>query len=164
MVEAEQLSAEQVLEALREVKDPEIRVLDVIDLGIVRDIQVDGDDVVVEITPTYSGCPALDVMKKEISECLTDKGFKSIQIVTKLKPAWTTDWLSEEAKIKLKRYGIAPPGKCSDQSLVQLPSNVTCPYCDGVNTKLTSEFGATACKSLWFCENCQEPFEHFKTF
>lgn len=163
------LSEAEVFTALRDVKDPEIRVLDVVDLGIVRGVKIENKNISVEITPTYSGCPALDVMKREIRECLSEQGFDEIEIITKLAPAWTTDWLSEEAKLKLKNYGIAPPGSAdsvcgSSESLVQLPTKICCPFCESDNTKLTSEFGATACKSLWFCEQCQQPFEHFKSF
>jgi ring-1,2-phenylacetyl-CoA epoxidase subunit PaaD len=154
-----------VVELLREVKDPEVPVLDIVDLGIVRGAVLDGDRVTVRITPTYSGCPAMRVIEREIGETLRRHGFAEVAVETVFAPAWTTDWMSDAAKAKLKAYGIAPPGKAADVELVLLGGprrSVSCPYCGSANTRLQSEFGSTACKSIHVCQSCRQPFEHFK--
>ena len=158
-------SSTSLIDLLRGVKDPEVPVLDIVDLGIVRGAQAEGDLARVTITPTYSGCPAMQVIEREIETTLKGQGFREVEITTVLSPAWTTDWMSEEAKEKLRAYGIAPPGKVSEAELVPLgapPRAVPCPYCGSSNTKLESEFGATACKAIHYCRSCQQPFEQFK--
>ena len=143
---------------LDEIKDPEIPVLSIIDLGIVRDIHLHDDEVEVLITPTYSGCPALDTIAADIRIELTTLGFKKIKITQTLSPAWTTDWMSEEGKRKLKIYGIAAPNK-----RFTIPTDgVECPHCNSTNTKLMSSFSSTACKALYQCNDCKEPFDYFK--
>jgi ring-1,2-phenylacetyl-CoA epoxidase subunit PaaD len=154
---------------LENVCDPEVPVLSIIDLGIVRDVQVLKDSfenkVIITITPTYSGCPAMDVISMGIRMALLEAGYKNIQINTVLSPAWTTDWMSEAGKQKLKEYGIAPPH--SNQSVChpeafQEEEAIQCPRCDSYNTNLISRFGSTACKSFYQCADCKEPFDYFK--
>ncbi len=160
-------SREQIFEILASVRDPEVPVLSVIDLGIVREVTVSADGVVVSITPTYSGCPAMAVIEKNIIDTLRDKGVPGAQVRTIFSPPWTTEWMSAEGKRKLKEYGIAPPGKCGPQPLLTLGKKaeaVPCPFCDSRQTRLQSQFGSTACKSLHFCDGCKQPFEHFKAF
>jgi ring-1,2-phenylacetyl-CoA epoxidase subunit PaaD len=146
---------------LEEIKDPEVPVLSIIDLGIVRDIRhsPSGDGgIEVIITATYTGCPAMDMIAAAIRVELNTLGFKKVKITHTLSPAWTTDWMSEEGKRKLKQYGIAPPDK-----RFEIPADgVVCPQCNSSNTKLISEFGSTACKALYQCSDCKEPFDYFK--
>ena len=157
-----------LFEILDTVKDPEVPVLSVVELGIVRDARVDGEVVTVTLTPTYSGCPAMRVIEDDITAALAARGFSHVRIETVFAPAWTTDWLSDEAKAKLEAYGIAPPGRAAHETLVSLtraPSageTPRCPYCHSRDTVLKSEFGSTACKSICFCNACQQPFEMFK--
>jgi len=152
---------------LEEVIDPEIPVLNVVEMGIVRDVVFEGDEVVVKITPTYSGCPAMNAIELEIHKKLRENGVGKFRVVTDFKESWTTDWMTDHAKKKLKEYGIAPPDKTGneDDFLLGLKSSqkiVPCPYCDSLDTVLQSEFGSTACKSQYYCNECQQPFEHFK--
>lgn len=159
-------SRDQVLRILEHVRDPEIPVVSVVELGIVREIEISGEHVVVKITPTYSGCPAMRVIEQNVLDTLRDKGVKSAAVETVYSPAWTTDWITEDGKRKLKEYGIAPPGK-ADDGLVSLRKKappINCPFCNSANTRLTSQFGPTACKSLYYCDGCHQPFEHFKPF
>ncbi|WP_436515232.1 1,2-phenylacetyl-CoA epoxidase subunit PaaD [Ekhidna sp. To15] len=149
------IDKDYILDLLQTVTDPEIPVISVIDLGIVRDVIVDGDSLEVIITPTYSGCPAMLEIEKEINNALKKKGINEFKITTVLSPAWTTEWMSEEGKRKLKEYGIAPPNPTN-------PEDIECPQCGSKNTQLISEFGSTACKSLFKCNDCLEPFDYFK--
>lgn len=150
---------ETIVTILREVADPEIPVLTIADLGILRDVEIRGDEINVIITPTYNGCPAMDMIAMNIRLALLEHGYKNIKITSVLSPAWTTDWISEEGKRKLKEYGIAPPVTRSD-----VPSDllIECPQCHSTNTRLISEFGSTACKALYQCNDCKEPFDYFK--
>jgi ring-1,2-phenylacetyl-CoA epoxidase subunit PaaD len=152
---------------LEEVIDPEIPVLNVVEMGIVRDVLMDGDEVIVKITPTYSGCPAMNAIETEIRKKLREKGVETFSVRTDFKESWTTDWMTDHAKQKLKEYGIAPPGKTDDSRdfLTTLKGSqkiVPCPFCDSMDTELQSEFGSTACKSQYYCNGCHQPFEHFK--
>jgi ring-1,2-phenylacetyl-CoA epoxidase subunit PaaD len=150
---------------LDEVADPEVPVLSIIDLGIVRDVFVDSaiGSVRVVITPTYSGCPAMDVIAMQIRMCLLSKGAKQVLVENKISPSWTTDWMTEKGKEKLEAYGIAPPKRKSSNPLALFEEDtVTCPKCKSDDTVLTSQFGATSCKALYKCNHCKEPFEHFK--
>jgi len=161
------ISKDEIWSHLEEVIDPEIPVLNVVEMGIVRDVAFDKDQVIVKITPTYSGCPAMNAIEIEIHKKLHEKGIKEFKVVTDFKESWTTDWMTEHAKKKLKEYGIAPPEKTGDDSdfLTSLKSSqkiVPCPYCDSMDTVLQSEFGSTACKSQYYCNECHQPFEHFK--
>lgn len=155
---------EQIWDYLEEVKDPEIPVLSVLDLGIVRSIDLNADGVLVTITPTYTGCPATYVIDKDIRSKLTEKGVDNFTIKTILSPPWTTDWISEEGRRKLKEYGIAPPeAPSSDKNLVSnQPKVVHCPRCNSTHTEMKSFFGSTPCKSLYVCNECKEPFDYFK--
>jgi ring-1,2-phenylacetyl-CoA epoxidase subunit PaaD len=157
----------RALEILDTVMDPEVPVLSVVELGVVRGVDVEGDAVTVTMTPTYSGCPALHVMEEEMRAALSEGGFRTITINTVYAPAWTTDWMSEAAREKLRAYGIAPPGKVTAEELIPLGRTVRavdCPFCGSANTTTQSEFGPTACKSLHVCHACRQPFEHFKAF
>ena len=156
------LSREQVLEWLGTVADPEIPVLTIADLGILRDVKI-GDEVTVQLTPTYSGCPATEVIEQSVVDALSDKGVENVRIERVLSPAWTTDWISDEGRAKLREYGIAPPKRgVSKRELVHGPKAIACPRCDSVNTSVVSEFGSTACKASYKCDDCLEPFEYFK--
>ena len=148
----------KILELLETVNDPEVPVLSVIDLGIIRNIEFENNDPVITVTTTYSGCPATDVINSDIRMTLLENGYKNIQIKNQLSPPWTTDWMSEDGKRKLKEYGIAPPDK-----KFSIPKDgVECPQCNSSNTKMVSEFGSTACKALYQCKDCKEPFDYFK--
>jgi len=153
---------QKISSILNTVNDPEIPILTIMDLGIVREIKIKDETVEVLITPTYSGCPAMDFIGMNIRKVLRENGFEKIKITHQLSPAWTTDWMTEEAKDKLRSYGIAPPvSKTFDKKYLQdLP--VACPHCHSINTKLISEFGSTACKAIYQCTDCGEPFDYFK--
>lgn len=150
---------------LEEIKDPEVPVLSIIDLGIVRDVIIHDDEIEIKITPTYMGCPVMDVISMQIRIMLSTLKFKKIKITQSLSPAWTTDWMTEEGKQKLRAYGIAPPNPkqqvCSDK-LFAADEAVQCPHCDSWHTHRISEFGSTACKALYSCDDCKEPFDYFK--
>lgn len=161
------ISKPEIWSYLEEVIDPEIPVLNVVEMGIVRDVEFEGEQLIVKITPTYSGCPAMNAIETEIHKKLREKGIDSFKVVTDFKESWTTDWMTDHAKEKLKDYGIAPPEKTSsdDDFLTGLKGSqkiVPCPFCDSMDTKLQSEFGSTACKSQYYCNECAQPFEHFK--
>ena len=143
------------------VPDPELPMVTIADLGILRDVSVtDSGSVTVTITPTYSGCPAMDVIRTEIRRALARAGYHSVEIRTRLQPAWTTDWITEDGKRKLAAAGIAPPS--GDRRAVPLTLTVRCPSCGSPDTEELSRFGSTACKALWRCRACGEPFDHFK--
>ena len=160
------VTRDALLAVLDQVMDPEVPVLSVRELGIVRDVEVDdAGAVTVTVTPTYSGCPAIRVIEQDILAALAAAGVPDARIRTTYTPAWTTDWIAPEAKAKLKAYGIAPPARAEQTDLVQLlrrRAAVQCPYCDSFDTELRSEFGSTACKSVCWCRSCRQPFEEFK--
>jgi ring-1,2-phenylacetyl-CoA epoxidase subunit PaaD len=150
---------------LAEINDPEIPVLSVVDLGIIRDVRLTDGGPEIVITPTYSGCPAMDMIRADIGATLLQHGFGRARIVTVLSPAWTTDWMSEAGKDKLRAYGIAPPQPLQQVCRLELfrrDEAIACPRCHSYHTSLISEFGSTACKALYRCEDCKEPFDHFK--
>jgi ring-1,2-phenylacetyl-CoA epoxidase subunit PaaD len=150
---------------MENVHDPEVPVLSVIDLGIIRDIRYSDNDVLeVVITPTYSGCPAMDMIAAGVRMELLENGFEKVSVITVLSPAWTTEWMSEEGKDKLKEYGIAPPLPKQQVCRTDLFSDeaVACPRCNSYHTTRVSEFGSTACKAFYQCLDCQEPFDYFK--
>ena len=155
---------------LEEVGDPEIPVLSIVDLGIVRDVVISSSsngkfEGAVVITPTYSGCPAMDAITIDIRLKLIENGFKNIKVNTILSPAWTTEWMSEKGKEKLKAYGIAPPNPkqiACDTKLFAESEAIQCPLCNSYSTKLVSQFGSTPCKALYKCQHCKEPFDYFK--
>ncbi len=154
---------ENIWKLLEEVPDPEIPVLSIIDLGVVRTVKVHDSGVLIEITSTYSGCPATDVFIADIKSKLAENNIEGVEVKMKFSPAWTTDWLTENGKKKLKEYGIAPPVNEPDKSILfAKPFVVPCPKCNSKSTKMLSQFGSTACKSLYQCNECSEPFDYFK--
>ena len=156
----------ELLDLLRTVKDPEVPVLDVVELGIVRDVQLESGKVVVDITPTYSGCPALNMIENEIIAVLNANGHPRVEVRKVYSPAWTTDWIGAEAKEKLRAYGIAPPHTVESEPLIVLERarrTTVCPFCGSSNTEEKSEFGSTACKAIHFCNSCHQPFDSFKS-
>lgn len=163
-------TAEALWDVLATVLDPEVPVLSVVDLGIVRDIRVDASGTEVTVTPTYSGCPAIQVIERDIRSALERAGAFAPRIRTVFAPAWTSDWINPAAREKLRAYGIAPPGPRVDAAdpLVQIlkrtpEAQVPCPYCGAAHTELRSAFGPTACKSIRYCPSCLQPFEAFKS-
>lgn len=150
---------------LAEIPDPEIPVITIVDLGVLREVEVLSNKVIITITPTYTGCPAMKMFEDDIVKTLHDKGIENVEIKMVYSPAWTTDWMSDEALQKLKDYGIAPPVKGSHDKGVLFengPKIVECPQCGSKNTILKSQFGSTACKSLYQCQECLESFDYFK--
>ncbi len=157
------MTDKQILALLEEVPDPEIPVLSLVDLGIIRNVET-GDETVITITPTYSGCPAMRVMEEDIASKLKEKHVANFRIKTVLSPAWTTDWISDEGRKKLLDYGIAPPekGASGNEFRSQFPKKIACPRCGSLNTEMKSFFGSTPCKALYVCRDCKEPFDYFK--
>ncbi len=155
---------EMVWQLLEEIADPEVPVLSIVDLGIIRNVSIENNcHVTVTITPTYSGCPAMDVISMQIRMLLRSHGYEQVSIEMQLNPAWTTDWMSENGKVKLQQYGIAPPLRKSNESLPLFEEDLpACPKCNAINTSLVSRFGSTSCKAMYKCNECLEPFEHFK--
>ncbi len=152
---------EAVEKILEMVKDPEIPVLTIEDMGIVRNVEVAPEQVQISITPTYSGCPAMDHISSDINSTLALHGYKNITIKTVLSPAWSSDFISQNGKDKLREFGIAPPAAASKGALLG-HDPVACPQCKSENTVLVSEFGSTACKAMYKCQDCLEPFDYFK--
>jgi len=158
-------STKEIWAILEKVNDPEVPVLSVIDLGIIRDVKLNNDEVEITITPTYSGCPAMDVISMNVRLAMISHGYKNVKVKQLLSPAWTTDWMSEEGKRKLKVYGIAPPNprqQVCNNDLFAPDEAVQCPLCNSHHTHRISEFGSTACKALYQCDDCKEPFDYFK--
>jgi ring-1,2-phenylacetyl-CoA epoxidase subunit PaaD len=169
MTSADTISIQKIWSILETVNDPEVPVLTIIDLGIVRDVKLSEGEIEIIITPTYTGCPAMDMIAMNIRLAMAEHGYKKIKITSVLSPAWTTNWMSEAGKEKLKAYGIAPPisrshsdGMPRYTKLFSEPEAVQCPHCNSNNTKLISQFGSTACKALYQCADCREPFDYFK--
>ncbi|MFM6924331.1 MAG: 1,2-phenylacetyl-CoA epoxidase subunit PaaD [Ferruginibacter sp.] len=158
MVAATDISNQNIQNILEQVCDPEIPVLTIADLGIIRDVKLNGDEVEVIITPTYTGCPAMDMIAMNIKMALIENGYSKVKVTSVLSPAWTTDWMTEAGKAKLKQYGIAAP----DKRFTIPVDGVECPLCNSANTRLISGFGSTACKALYQCNDCKEPFDFFK--
>jgi len=149
---------------LDEIKDPEIPVLSIVDMGIVRDVVMNDDAIEIVITPTYTGCPAMDMIAASIRIQMATLGFKQVKVSTTLSPAWTTEWMTAAGKQQLKAYGIAPPNPkqqvCNDSLFSE--ESIQCPHCNSYHTHRISEFGSTACKALYQCNDCKEPFDYFK--
>ncbi|WP_413631484.1 1,2-phenylacetyl-CoA epoxidase subunit PaaD [Microbacterium sp. SSM24] len=158
----EPVTAERARRVAAAVVDPEVPVLTIEDLGVLRDVSVDGGRVAVTITPTYSGCPAVDTIRDDLVLALTDAGFDDVAVRVTLAPAWTTDWMSESGKEKLRAYGIAPPTGRAAAGPVRVALAVKCPRCGSLDTKELARFGSTSCKALYECRACLEPFDHFK--
>ena len=157
------VTKEHIWELMEEVFDPEVPVLTVVDLGVVRDVEMINESWKVTITPTYSGCPAMKRIEDDILEKLAENDIHNASVELVLSPAWTTDWLSESGKRKLKEYGIAPPVDEVDKSVLFAdPTVVGCPRCDSSRSKMVSQFGSTACKAHYQCQDCLEPFDYFK--
>ncbi len=165
------MTAAEVLNVLEAVQDPEIPVLNIVELGIVRNVHLENNRVQVDITPTYSGCPALQAIEEAIVRLLQEQGFQQVIVRKVFQEPWTTDWMTEKAREKLRAYGIAPPAPHREEApdFIPLPflskhthSAIPCPFCGATQTRQTSAFGSTACKALFFCEACQQPFEYFK--
>ena len=155
----------QVWELLRQIPDPEIPVLSILDLGIVRKVHEDDETLIVTITPTYSGCPAMNQFEDDIVTKLNENGFDDVKVEMTYDPPWTTDWINDEARKRLEDYGIAPPVKGTQDKGVLFKEevkNVRCPVCKSMKTSLISQFGSTACKALYKCDDCLEPFDYFK--
>ena len=154
----------QIWQWLEEVTDPEIPVLTVVDLGVVRHVDMKHDHPIIKITPTYSGCPAMNEIEANIKAKLKDEGVNNVEVQTVLSPPWTTDWMTEKGREKLREYGIAPPeGSSADKSvLFGKAREVQCPHCGSKHTTMVSQFGSTACKALYKCNECLEPFDYFK--
>lgn len=156
---------DKIKEILSDIKDPEIPVITIAEMGILRDVQLIDNKINIIITPTYSGCPAMHMIKTSINKKMLSNGYDNFDILTQYTPAWTTDWMSDETLQKFRDYGIAPPeSKSTDNSIenIFISKNVHCPHCGGDNTRKQSDFGSTPCKSLYYCIDCEEPFEHFK--
>ncbi|MGE0637969.1 MAG: 1,2-phenylacetyl-CoA epoxidase subunit PaaD [Bacteroidia bacterium] len=158
------MTTKEVKTLLSQIPDPEIPVISIEELGILRDVSFENDDCVVTITPTYSGCPAMKAVEQDIVALLKENGIEKVKVKSVFSPAWTTDWLSEVAREKLRQYGISPPAKTtSDKSILTgIQKVVKCPRCNSENTELISQFGSTACKALYKCNDCLEPFDLFK--
>ena len=158
------MDEQAIRELLEQVKDPEIPALSVLDMGIVREIEFGNGGVTVKITPTYSGCPAMKMITDDIVSVLSLAGISEPKVEQVLHPPWTTDWLTDKGRQHLKESGIAPPCTKPDEELVAFPKlpSVACPFCDSKNTERKSEFGSTACKALYFCNACHQPFDYFK--
>ncbi len=161
---ASQIDEKQIYRWLREVPDPEIPVLNVVEMGIVRKVQVHEHETLVHITPTYSGCPAMSAIEQSILSYLKKKGVQNVRVKKDFSASWTTDWMSGEARKKLKDFGIAPPEHRARKNTQQPLSekSIACPYCDSTKTSLQSKFGSTACKAQFYCHHCNQAFEHFK--
>ncbi len=162
MTAASLASVAAAREIVSQVVDPEIPVLTIADLGVLRKVTVTDAGVEVAITPTYSGCPAMNMIALEIELALAREGIPNAKVRTVLSPAWTTDWMSELGRRKLKDYGIAPPASASGRRALFGAQQVACPQCGSADTEVLSEFGSTSCKALWRCKACREPFDYFK--
>ena len=152
----------EIYKLIAGIPDPEIPVISIEDLGILREVKIENDKVKIFITPTYSGCPAMKTIENDIIEILHKNEIEAFEIKTVFAPVWTTDWISDEAKEKLRKYGISPPEKSTSNKNLLLNKRLRCPQCNSENTTLISQFGSTACKALYKCDDCLEPFDHFK--
>lgn len=160
---SEQLTVADAWKALSEVFDPEIPVLSVVDMKIIRGVCVNGSSVVVEITPTFSGCPALDQIQSDIRSKLVGRGFSPVEVRKNLTNAWSSDMLDDSARERLRSFGIAPPAPVRDDLSEALAEPVRCPYCASMSTRLDSPYGPTLCKQIYYCDSCRQSFERFKT-
>lgn len=151
-----------IWQLLEEVKDPEIPVISIVEMGIVREVRADNDHITVVITPTFSGCPALEVMRRDVATRLQRAGFERVTVESTLFPPWRSDWISDSGRDKLKAFGLAPPPKQQNNPILTFFDPVACPYCDSPNTTLQNSFGSTLCRAIYTCNNCLQPFEQFK--
>lgn len=157
-----QPSLELIWQTLNTITDPEIPAVSLVELGVVREVHIAAGHVRVTITPTFAGCPAMHLMREEIIEKLKSIGLEQVELRTRLNPPWTSEWLSDEARAKLKHFGLAPPPRHTGNIELALLEVVPCPYCDSPNTQLDNPFGPTLCQSLHFCRACQQSFQRFK--
>ena len=165
MTPATMLSRDEVYAILQTVPDPEVPVISVVELGVVRDVEITPERITVTMTPTYSGCPAMREMEADVKAALLARGVPDVDVRMVLSPAWTTEWIGPEAREKLRKYGIAPPGRVDTSGFVTLTRArpaVPCPFCGSTDTRLQSEFGSTACKAIHSCNACKQPFDEFK--
>jgi len=165
VIALERSAAATAWSAAAAVLDPEVPVLTIEDLGVLRDVSVDADGVTVTVTPTYSGCPAMETIERDVETAVRAAGFERVAVRRVLAPAWTTDWMTDEGRRKLAEYGVAPPTRRTTEGFagpVHVSLSVRCPQCGSPDTSELSRFGSTACKSLWRCTSCREPFDHFK--
>ncbi len=156
-----QHTKEEILNLLSEIADPEIPVVSIAEIGMLRDVHITADGCEVLITPTYTGCPAMGIIEADIKALLDSKGIIS-NVKLSYTPAWTTDWISDVAKEKMRKYGIAPPEHSSCGNITTAEQHIACPQCNSKNTEVISRYGSTACKALYRCNDCKEPFEYFK--
>lgn len=156
------LTTDQIWQALDGVKDPEIPVVSVVEMGIVREVSITPEKVTVTMTPTFSGCPALQVMKEEIERRIRQMGATAVEVKVELTPRWTSDWITDEARAKLKAFGLAPPPRHNGDVNVFFLDTATCPYCGSNDTAIKNTFGPTLCRTIYYCNACQQPFEQFK--
>jgi ring-1,2-phenylacetyl-CoA epoxidase subunit PaaD len=162
-MKTETITADTILQALQEVNDPEIPVVSVVEMGIVRDVLVTEKGVTVKMTPTFSGCPALEVMRRDIEAHIKQMGIEDVTVETVLYPPWTSDWISDEAREKLRQFGLAPPPHHGGNLIAVASLDVAqCPRCGSKNTVIKNSFGPTLCRMIWYCNDCQDPFEQFK--
>lgn len=155
-------NTQEIWQALQEVKDPEIPVISVVEMGIIRNVDLGNERVTVTMTPTFSGCPAMTIMQHEIAERVRRLGYKDVNVEVALYPPWRSDWISTEGRQRLKEFGIAPPRLRGERAEVIFFDLAVCPYCDSKNTTLKNDFGSTLCRSIYYCESCHQPFEQFK--
>lgn len=156
------MSDQDIWNALTEVMDPEIPVVSLVDMGIIRAVKQDGDHATITMTPTFSGCPALVEMETLIRERILQLGFSEVTVDKVLNPPWTSDWITDHGRAQLKAFGLQPPQRHGGNLLVTFFDVVTCPRCDSANTTLKNSFGSTLCRAIWQCNDCQETFEQFK--
>lgn len=153
---------EQIWKLLDEIKDPEIPVVSIVELGIIRNVGFTDDKVFVTIAPTFIGCPALDVIQQDIKQKFQESGTHNLEVKVSLSQPWTSDWITEKGRIKLKEFGLSPPPKHGGELDLAIAENAPCPYCESDNTILKNSFGPTLCRAIYFCDNCHQPFEQFK--
>ncbi len=156
------MTKEQIYRWLEDVKDPEIPVLSLVDLGVITEVEVVGNGVKIEMTPTFVGCPALDYMKAEVEALLRNKGIENVSVEVNYKKPWSSDKISEKGRAALKKYGFAPPPSANVFADLEILEDAICPRCNSTNTKMKSPFGPTLCRAIYYCDNCHEAFEQFK--
>lgn len=156
------LTEQDVWELLAQIPDPEIPVISLVELGVIRQVEVSGGGVTISISPTFSGCPALQVMQDDIRERLASAGSDNVTLLISHSPSWSTDWITPQGREKLKSFGISPPARHSGLIELALVQTATCPYCGSSNTQVKNEFGPTLCRAILYCNQCQQPFEQFK--
>ncbi|MEJ2265438.1 MAG: phenylacetate-CoA oxygenase subunit PaaJ [Anaerolineales bacterium] len=156
------LTSERIWDILEEIKDPEIPVVSVVEMGLIRSVGLEGKKIIVVMTPTFAGCPALDVIQREIDRHIRSAGAQDVEVKMTYSPPWSSNWILPEGRRKLKEFGLAPPPRHKDDIQSALLEEVTCPYCDSRQTTLKNSFGPTLCRAIYYCNNCHQPFEQFK--